>query len=276
MFRLKLTPKLLLIPAVFAALAAYIVWGNTSIEVTKITVTSSKLPSAFSGLRIAQISDLHNTHFGEGGRQLLQKLEQTDPDLIFLTGDIIDSYHTDVAAAVDIIRGAVQIAPTYYVTGNHESRIPESYAQLKSAMLETGVTVLENELVTLERGGSILTILGVNDPKFTPVEDSLAMLAPQAQGYSILLSHRPELISCYADAGINLVFCGHAHGGQFRLPFIGGLLAPHQGWFPAYDAGLYTVEDTHMIVSRGLGNSSFPFRLNNRPELILAQLKTSA
>ena len=276
MLRFRPIHKLLAALILLAVLICYIVWGNTTIGVTEITVTSDKLPAEFSGFRIAQISALHNEEFGSGNGRLLKLLAETRPDIIVLTGDIIDSYDTDVDAAIRFIQNAVQIAPVYYVTGNHESRLPVEYAQFKTAMLEAGVTVLENELTTLSRNGAEITLIGVHDPKFTSVEDSLTALAPQAEGYTILLSHRPELMGCYAGSGVDLVFSGHAHGGQIRLPFIGGLLAPHQGWFPTYTAGLHTVGDTSMIVSRGLGNSSFPVRFNNRPELVIAQLKTAA
>ena len=276
MLRFRPIHKLLLAFALLSILICYIVWGNVTIGVTVISVPSKTLPEEFSGFRIAQISDLHNEEFGECNAQLLKLLAQSQPDLIVLTGDIIDSYHTDVDVSVRFIQQATQIAPAYYVTGNHESRLPGEYAQLKAAMLEAGVTVLENEITTLARDGAEITLIGVHDPKFTSVEDALAVLAPQARGYTILLSHRPELMGCYAGAGVDLVFSGHAHGGQIRLPFIGGLLAPHQGWFPAYTTGLYTVGDTNMIVSRGLGNSSFPVRFNNRPELVIAQLETAA
>ena len=256
-----------------AALAAYILWGNTAITVTEITVTDNKIPPEFSGFRIAQISDLHNDEFGKDNVRLLKRLAESQPDLIVLTGDIIDSYDTHVAVSAAFVEEAARIAPTYYVTGNHEARVREAYEALKSAMLAAGATVLENELAEVEYGGASITLMGLHDPNFTSVEDNLALLAPQAEGYTVLLAHRPELVGYYAGAGVDLVFSGHAHGGQFRFPLFGGLIAPGQGLFPVYDAGLYTVGDTRMIVSRGLGNSAFPFRFNNRPELVIAQLK---
>jgi len=258
--------------AVLAALGGYILWGNTSICVTEISFTSHDIPEEFSGYRIVQISDLHNEEFGTDNARLLKKIAACQPDVIFLTGDILDSYHTDTQVAIAFVRQAVQIAPTYFVTGNHEKRVMGEYEQLRAAMMDAGVHVLENELTTLERGGAKLSLLGLHDPAFTDVSEQLAALAPQAEGFTILLAHHPELVDRYAGAGVDLVFSGHAHGGQFRLPLIGGLLAPHQGVFPEYDAGLYRVENTGLIVSRGLGNSAFPFRLNNRPEIILTVL----
>jgi hypothetical protein len=148
---------------------------------------------------------------------------------------------------------------------------------------EAGVIVLEDEAIPLERNGETITLLGLADPDFTVkgdmfgevpamVSTKLKNLIGDESGYTILLSHRPELLETYVNCGIDLVFAGHAHGGQFRLPFIGGLVAPNQGLFPKYDAGLYTDGGTSMVVSRGIGNSIIPLRFNNRPEIVLVEL----
>ena len=177
---------------------------------------------------------------------------------------------------------SVRIAPTYYVTGNHEAASPQ-YDTLKAGLEEARVIVLEDEAVSLERNGETITLLGLGDPDFTVNGDMFgetsAMVSTKLKnlddgegGYTILLSHRPELFETYVNCGTDLVFAGHAHGGQFRLPFIGGLVAPNQGLFPQYDAGLYTDGSTSMVVSRGIGNSIIPFRINNRPEIVLVEL----
>ena len=264
--------RLLFCLAVLTALAAYIWWGNTSITVTEFAVSAPTLPEEFSGYRIAQISDLHNAQFGDGNQTLLKKLAQCRPDIIVLTGDLIDSRRTNVSVAADFAARATRIAPTYYVTGNHEARVPADYQQLRSAMLASGVHVLENEFVTLGRGSAEISLVGLHDPKFSSLQDNLDTLASQTEAYTILLAHHPDLLDIYAHADADLVFSGHAHGGQFRLPVLGGLIAPGQGLLPEYDAGLYQKQDTQMIVSRGLGNSLFPFRLNNRPEIVVAEL----
>lgn len=265
---------------VLVALAVYLIWGNCAVTVTEYTVTDDEIPTAFDGFRIVQVSDLHNTEFGEGNRRLLDKIKKAQPDIIVLTGDLIDSYHTDVEIAADFARNAVQLAPTYYVTGNHEHRIGD-YVLLKAQLEAAGVQVLENEKVPLERGGETISLLGVNDPTFFPgwtqekggqlLSDAVTELSP-GEAYSILLSHRPNYLSDYAACGMDLVLSGHTHGGQFRLPFLGGLYAPSMGFLPDYDGGLLTEGDTTLIVSRGLGNSAFPFRLNNPPELVVAEL----
>lgn len=266
------------------ALSAYLYWENTTIEVTFLEVVDSAIPVDFDGFTIAHISDLHNTEFGQQQERLLQKLVEAAPDLIAITGDLLDSYHPNITVAMEFINGAIAIAPVYYVTGNHESRLPELYAQLREQMESAGVVVLDNKAVTLEYGSSIIRVLGVDDPTFSAESDlyedneqvisaQLDVLLDDQSAYTILLSHRPELFDVYHEAGIDLVLCGHAHGGQVRLPFIGALFAPNQGFFPEYTAGLYRQGDTQMVVSRGLGNSSFPIRINNPPELVVITLQ---
>ena len=265
-------------------LTAWIAWGNTALEVSEFMVSSEKLPKNFSGYRIAQISDLHNAQFGEENTQLLELLESAEPDCIVLTGDLVDSRRTDVEVALSFAEQAVGIAPVYYVNGNHEARIGE-YEDLKAGLEKAGVTVLENQAVPLERSGQKIYLTGVNDPSFQtdlPFDEpeevlrgELDQVTPEKDGYWILLSHRPEYFDLYREYGVDLVFAGHAHGGQFRLPFVGGVAAPGQGLFPKYDDGLYTESGTSMLVSRGLGNSLFPFRVNNRPEILVAELKSA-
>ena len=258
------------------------VWGNTALMVSTISISSSHIPAAFSGFRIVQISDLHNVAFGKNNAELLKLLSESRPDIIVITGDLIDVNHTDVGIALCFAQESVKIAPTYYVTGNHEATCSQ-YGDLKAGLEEAGVIVLEDEAISLERGGETIALLGLADPDFmvkgdmfgevpAMVSTKLKNLIGDESGYTILLSHRPELFETYVDGGIDLVFSGHVHGGQFRLPFIGGLVAPKQGLFPKYDAGLYTGGGTSMVVSRGIGNSIIPFRFNNRPEIVLVEL----
>lgn len=266
--------------ALVAGTAGWLWWGNRAVMVHTISVTDQRLPQEFEGFRIAQISDLHNEVFGTGNGELLTLLAGTRPDIIVITGDLIDSRRTDVSAALEFVRGAVEIAPVYYVAGNHESRLPEEFWMLERCMENLGVSVLRGERTLLTREGAAIALIGVDDPTFQDkdsanwpgiVEEELGKLREEGL-YSILLIHRPELLETYARAGMNLVFSGHAHGGQVRIPFVGGVIAPNQGFFPQYDGGLYTMGDTQMVVSRGLGNSLCPLRVNNRPEIVLAEL----
>ena len=284
--RKRLTKKtkiiLCMLSAIIFALFIWTIWGNTALTVSNIKISSSHIPAAFSGFRIAQVSDLHNAEFGKNNTELLKLLSESRSDIIVITGDLIDANHTDVGIALGFAQESVRIAPTYYVTGNHEAASPQ-YDTLKAGLEEAGVIVLEDEAISLERNGETITLLGLGDPDFTVkgdmfgetsamVSTKLRNLIDDESRYTILLSHRPELFETYTDGGIDLVFSGHAHGGQFRLPFIGGLAAPNQGLFPQYDAGLYTDGGTSMVVSRGIGNSIIPFRFNNRPEIVLVEL----
>ena len=266
----------------FAILAVWTVWGNKALMVSTISFSSNHIPAAFSGFRIAQISDLHNAEFGKNNAELLKLLSESRPDIIVITGDLIDANHTDVRIALGFVQESVRIASTYYVTGNHEAASPQ-YDTLKAGIEAAGVIVLEDETIYIEQDGETISLLGLADPDFTVKGDmfgevpamastKLKNLIDDESGYTILLSHRPDLFETYVDGGIDLVFSGHAHGGQFRLPFIGGLVAPNQGMFPKYDAGLYTDGGTSMVVSRGIGNSIIPFRFNNRPEIVLVEL----
>ena len=263
----------ILLAAALVGLAALLAWlyvTNTAISVTHYAVTSEALPEAFDGFVVAQVSDLHNAEFGEGSAQLLDRLRAASPDLIAVTGDLIDARRTDVGAAMAFIRGAVEIAPVYYVAGNHEAR-SDAFESLEAQLIEAGVHVLRNEGESIERGGASLWIAGLDDPAFASGTDPADLIAPN--GFTLLLSHRPELFEDYCDAGAHLVLTGHAHGGQVRLPWLGGLYAPNQGILPEYDAGRFESGDTVMIVSRGLGNSAFPIRVNNPPELVVVELR---
>ena len=247
----KALVKLYVMIVIFFTLLIWTIWGNTALTVSNIKISSSRIPPASSGFRIVQVSDLHNAEFGKGNKKLLELLSESKPDIIVITGDLVDAGHTDIEVALDFSKVAVNIAPVYYVTGNHEA--------------------------------SLSQFIGLSDPNFTlkgdmfgeapaMVSAKLSSLVDDESSYTILLSHRPELFESYAHCNIDLVLSGHAHGGQFRLPFIGGLIAPNQGIFPKYDAGLFTNGSTNMIVSRGLGNSIIPIRFNNRPEVIVIEL----
>ena len=269
---------LLLLIVVFSTI---LVVENKNIELNKFEVSSRDLPKEFEGFRVAHVSDLHNAEFGEDNSKLIKMLKDANPDIIAITGDVIDSRRTDIDISLEFIKEAQKIAPCYYVSGNHEARISE-YGILKEKMIKAGVTVLENQTSVITRSNNDIKIIGINDPSFNSdyllgdeefvIESQLKKVAQHKDDFTVLLSHRPEFFELYTDYEIDLVLSGHAHGGQFVVPFLGGLVAPGQGFFPEYDSGLYLEGDTKMIVSRGIGNSIIPIRVNNRPEVILIEL----
>lgn len=285
--KIKLTKKkkitagvLLLLLGLFIG---WVLWANTALEVNTVTITEENLPEAFDGYRIAHISDLHDANIGKDNSKLLNALKESKPDIIVFTGDMIDSNRTDVEHTLRFAEKAAGIATCYYVPGNHESRIPEDYEKLKAGLRGAGVIILENDTAEIQKDGEIIRIAGVMDPAFDAAADlsvypdlmrSLLSAFPDTDEYTVLLSHRPELFEVYCEESFDLVLTGHAHGGQARLPFIGAVYVPSQGWFPKYTEGVYTEGVTDMVISRGIGNSTIPLRFNNRPELILIELKT--
>lgn len=271
-----------IIAAVIVGLAIWTVWGNSVLMLSKLTVKGSNIPKSFDGYRIAQISDLHNAEFGDGNEKLIEMLQKAEPDIITITGDLIDSSKTDINIALAFADEAVQIAPTYFITGNHEAMVSsQEYADLENGLLEAGVNVLHDKEIVLEQNEEKLILVGIDDPAYADRHGDVgASIASETinelfttEGYRILLSHRPEFFNQYVEAEVDLVLSGHAHGGQFRLPFVGGLVAPGQGLFPTYDSGLYSKNKTSMVVSRGIGNSIIPMRFNNRPEVVLIELR---
>ena len=278
----KLITIFAVVAALLVALIVWIAWGNTALELNTYTITSDKLPEAFDGYSIAHISDLHNAEMGEDNEKLLSMLRSAEPEMIAITGDLIDSRNTNVEIALEFAKEVMKVAPCYYVTGNHEARVSE-YDELKEGLTELGVVVLEDECIELEQDSEHIVLIGVDDPSFDTdylfgdakmvMESKLQDLTGEDDRYTVLLSHRPELFDVYVESGVDLILSGHAHGGQFRLPFVGGLVAPNQGFFPEYDGGLYTEKNTNMLISRGVGNSILPFRINNRPEVILIELQ---
>lgn len=269
----------LIIAAVLVpALLIWLLWANSSPAATQVTVASGALPGAFEGFKIAHVSDLHNAVFGRKNEKLLSLIRAAEPDIIAITGDLIDSRHTDIDSALAFVEAAAEIAPVYYVTGNHESRL--DFDAIEPRLTAAGARVLRNEAEDIGRGGERIRLAGIDDPSFirtggTSEERAAAELEQLGDGgdtFTVLLAHRPELVEVYAEYGAGLVLSGHAHGGQVRLPLLGGLYAPGQGLLPEYDSGLYSLGETQMVVSRGLGNSVAPLRVNNRPELVIVTL----
>lgn len=257
------------------AMGVFFYWQNNGLVLTELTYKGN-VPDVFDGYKILQVADLQNKVFGQEQSKLLRKMEEAAPDIIVVTGDLLDRNRTDVGEAVSFLQAAKKIAPIYFVSGNHEHQSGE-WETLEEDLLREGVTILDNGKSVISRGDASITLLGLADKSVNPYyEQALHTLMAGESGLAILLSHRPELFDSYVSEGVKLVFTGHAHGGQIRIPGIGGLFAPHQGFFPKYTSGMYQAGDTAMVVSRGLGNSTFPIRFCNRPELVLVTLERNS
>lgn len=280
MKKIKKRNLIILVVLLIFMMVSRVIWGNLSVETSHFTVTSKDLPEAFDNFSIAHISDLHHAEYGKNNKKLIDILKAENPNMIAITGDLIDSNHTNLEAALSFAQQAVKIAPCYFVTGNHEAWIGSQYEELKTSLENAGVTVFQDEAIELNYGDECIQLIGLNDPDFSERDSFLSESILEAKlsqinisnGFTILLSHRPEYFNIYQNNNIDLVLSGHTHGGQFRLPFLGGVIAPGQGLFPKYDAGAYTENGTTMIVSRGIGNSIIPVRINNPPEIVLIEL----
>ena len=256
-------------------------WQCWGLQTTRTQVELSGLPPEFDGYTIVHLSDLHGHEYGEGSTDLLARAAGEKPDLIVITGDLIDQ-ESQLQMVPALAKGLAVIAPTYYVTGNHEWGLGTgTVRELKNLLAQCGVTVLSNQYEILERGGARLVLAGVDDPngyadQKTP-EELYAQIENQAPGlFTVLLAHRNDRFGQYAAAGYDFVMSGHGHGGIVRLPFVGGLMGTGREFFPERTSGLYTLGDSTLFVSRGLGNNTVPFqgfRLFNRPELAVMTLK---
>lgn len=268
----------LLFVILFCIFIYWIYHTNTNIDISYFEIKNDKIPNNFNDFKIVQVSDLQNNNWN--GR--IEKLiEIENPDAVFITGDFLDCYNTNFEVAKNFIEN-LKGFKIFYVNGNHEARI-EKYQDFENYLKDKGVVVLNNEVFELYRKDSKVNILGITDPAFTPnkeqnktAENSIKSLKYD-KDFNILLSHRPEHFNIYTKHKINLVFCGHAHGGQIIIPFIKrGLIAPNQKIFPKYTNGIYVKENTTMVVSRGLGNSRFKYRINNKPNMIVVILKKTS
>lgn len=253
------------------ALLLFCSYQNRHLETTYYTYKAEQFGADLEGYRIVQISDLHNAKFGKHNQKLVDRIRECEPDMIVLTGDLVDSNHTNVDRAVQFVDEIVKICPVYYVTGNHEYWLEVSeYDELMSGLTRAGVVILDDQVVEISRGDAKFRLVGLDDKSL--VDGTLEALLSDEREFTVVLAHEPQYLARYAGTGVDLVLSGHAHGGQFRLPFVGGIVAPDQGFLPEYTAGEYFMNGTEMIVSRGLGNSVIPVRLFNYPEIVCVEL----
>lgn len=263
--------------AVGAAIAGWVIRDNLRLTVTRYNVEFDELPKEFDGFKAVQVSDLHNARFGKDQSRLIAAIRAEKPDIIAITGDLFHTLKRE--NAYSFLEQAAQLAPCYYVSGNHEQRFADYFSAIKPKLESLGARVLDDKSERIFKGGSHITVIGLADPSFKHTvpperltEEKLSRL--ETPGFTLLLSHRPELFSVYAQHNISLALTGHAHGGQVRIPFAHrGLFAVHQGWLPKYTEGIFVENNTKMIVSRSLGNSTLYPKVNDPPELVSITLR---
>lgn len=252
------------------------IWQNNDLVITEYTYSTEKITKEMDGYRIVQISDLHNKRFGKKQSRLLRAISKENPDIIVVTGDLVDSNHTNVDIAMEFMEGASKIAPVYYVTGNHENWLnDEDKQKLMGGLLERGIVILNNEITKISCGEESFLLAGLADENLS--DATLHDLVNEAgDEFVLLMAHEPQYLDRYSNEKVDLVLAGHAHGGQIRIPFVGGLVAPDQGFLPQYTSGRHEMSDTTMFISRGLGNSIIPVRVFNRPEIVCVEFRKNS
>lgn len=250
--------------------------SNRIIEVEKITIERENLPEGFDGFRIAHVSDLHGTLFGEDNGELAEIIRAEEPDIIAITGDFVDTTSRDVDMVYATARKLVEIAPCYFVPGNHEYK--EGLAPVAAELKRAGVTVLQNEAVELERNGDKITLLGVDDPNgradMITMAEAVRLAKQREPDFLLMLNHRYSRAEEASALGTDIMLAGHAHGGLVRLPFTDGLVGPSMKLFPQHTSGHYDIDGMDLVTSRGLGNTGWARRLFNPPHLPLIELRT--
>ena len=268
--------------AAAAVLTLWLWWSNNSLSVEEYTFTSSRLGAGWDGVRIVHLSDLHGKEFGADNARLLAAVREAAPELIVITGDIADA-QSGLDAIPALLEGLAGIAPTYYISGNHEWGAG-FIGELRQMLEAANVTYLRNEAVTLQRSGDTIVLAGIEDPngyadQKTPAQVAADVYARYGDPFWLLLAHRNNHFPGeYCLLGADLTLCGHGHGGIWRLPFTDGLISTTMELFPSYTNGLYTCDcgscsGSAVFVHRGLGNSPRIPRLFNRPEVAVLTLK---
>lgn len=269
----------LIILALIAAAAAFLIKDSREdLEISRYEVASQKLPASFDGFKIVQLSDLHGAEFGEDGMELVEKVKELEPDIIALTGDFVTD-EGDLAAVEKLAARLVKLCPVYFVSGNHEFGSGLA-VKVRNILERAGVKYLSNEYLTISRGEDGILLGGVEDPlayadMLSPDELAQKMNDAAPDAFKILLGHRNYWMTEYPELPVDLIFCGHAHGGLIRIPGVGGLIGTDRRLFPDFDAGQFNNGRYTLIVSRGLGNSVPIPRVFNRPEIVCVELSSA-
>ena len=275
----------------------YLWQGNNTIDVTEYVFCSDQVTEGMDQSKVVLISDLHNKRFGKDNAKLFGVIKEQKPDVIFITGDIIDGRRKGFKKTEEFVKGVIEIAPVYYVTGNHEFYLDDDERQRLFCMLEqNGIIVLRDQSLEITLGTQSINLIGVDDPnEFYQREretveklagdDATVLLSKyivpkilrlkKYNSFNLLLSHRPDFFDDYSQTGVDLVLSGHTHGGQIRARLVDMIWEAFSNKISRYVGGVWSRNTTQMIVSRGIGNSLFPFRINNNPEVVTVTFKAA-
>ena len=277
---------------IFILMYLYIKYNVNTLEVTKYVVENKKVPKEFDGYNIVQISDLHSKLFGENNKKLIQKIKSLNPDIVVVTGDLIDGENNNYNVALDFMKEISKLYRVYYIIGNHEQKslikkYKDEYKDYFNKLHQIDFVNLDNNKVQIVKGDSNINLYGLTVPyscykylfdnqETTSIdidflEEKLGKV--DREQFNILLAHTPFYFDEYEKWGADLTLCGHVHGGIVRLPLVGGLLSPDRKFFPKYDLGEYIKNKSTMIVSKGLGGSKVLIRVNCKPEIVNIKLK---
>lgn len=267
-------------------------YENDTIEKVEYIIENSKIPKEFDNFNIVQISDLHNKSFGKNNRNLITTIDELNPNIVVITGDLIEGDSDNFDTAIKFINDISKNYDVYYIIGNHEQkasikRYKEVYKGYFKKVLDNRIKVLDNQYIRLKKGNSSINLYGFT----VPFESYTYMLSKHEKKYvdkhyidevlgninkleyNVLLTHNPFFFEEYSKWGADLVIAGHVHGGIVRIPKLGGLLSPNREFFPEYDLGKYTIENSDMILSKGLGGGRILPRVNCRPEVVKITLR---
>ncbi|MDD4700333.1 MAG: metallophosphoesterase [Oscillospiraceae bacterium] len=270
--------------------AAILVYSNTYITTSKYTVESAKISRDFDGFKIVHVSDLHSAVFGQDNRRLIKVIDDQEPDIVVLTGDMVNSQDSEFDVFYNFAEQIAKKYPTYFVYGNHELILSEDYRdKIVSTIKSYGIIVLDNQMIEVKKGDSKINVYGMwfnlrfyrdttNDTtdeyEFTASQMKKILGNCDTDKFNMLLTHNPVYFTAYSEWGADLTLAGHLHGGMIRIPFLGGLFSPEKSMFPEYDSGEFLQDNNSMIVSRGIGNGLQGFRFNNCPVLDIITLKS--
>ena len=264
---------------------------KTEIDITEYIISNKKISDNFNDFKIVQLSDFHSSGYKDTTDEIIEKVKEIDPDIIVMTGDMIDWKVENIENVEKLISSLVDVAPIFHIDGNHEHLseilVEGRYIAFIEWMKSLGVTIIKNGYVELVKGDEVINLYGIDLPldgatglyvnKYQLEKNYVEKTLPESDGekFNILLAHTPIFIKQYSQWGADLALAGHMHGGIVRIPFTNiGLLSPGRTILPRYAAGKFKVDDTTMIVNRGIGTSSFKLRLFNNPEISVITLKS--